>query len=105
MSSFDISRTFKRIVRNELASDLPEIIRRNKREDYGNACATHDFCDANELMAKAFYEAQGYSLEMTNDYHLWLWNKAWLMAKDDQFQINMDPPPFRGYTSQRKGLY
>lgn len=86
MSSFDISRTFKRIVRDELASDLPEIIRLNKREDYGNSCATHDFCDANELMAKAFKEVQGYEFNGKILTDCKLWNKAWLMAKDDQFQ-------------------
>jgi hypothetical protein len=67
-------------------AELAEIKRRNAKDaEYGSACATHDFFDANEAMAEAFTEAFGrdpvlrFDPEETADVALW--NAAWDLAK------------------------
>ena len=61
--------------------EMEEIRRRNATPEYENACASHDFCDANMAMVQAFedfgismpYEDGGKTIE--------LWNAAWEIAR------------------------
>jgi len=52
----------------------------------GSICATHDFCDANQVMADAFAQTMGRDLIMGDDEpgqqdDFRLWGKAWDHAK------------------------
>jgi hypothetical protein len=79
---------FARIVRRDLADHLSTIIERNRTIAH-HACATHDFCDANELMAEAMEAATGRSqigiTDSTEDCRLW--SAAWGIAKRHEFDV------------------
>lgn len=88
----ELANEFSRIVKRDLSDKLFEINLRNKEQSYilSNCCATHDFCDANELMAEAFKTVVGTEIDLQNDVHLDLWNNAWNIAKQAEFNtINL----------------
>lgn len=63
-----------------------EVLRRNPT--YGEACASHDFCDANEAMLEAFQELipdVDAEAIMASDEMTALWNEAWAIAKASAF--------------------
>lgn len=76
---------FSRIVQRDLKPHLPEIIARNKVGHPG-ACATHDFCDANELMAEAFKEFTGREPDCADEKDAALWSGAWNAAYAASFE-------------------
>jgi hypothetical protein len=80
-----IAAAFSAIVRAELSGYMPEIIAKNAA--YGDACATHDYCDANMLMADAFEIAMGRSANIQNQTDLDLINAAWGAAKQSDFAL------------------
>ena len=63
-----------------------------------NACASHDFCDANEVMSEAFKNLTGVEPDRTNpaldgkympgmsDEVGKLWTEAWALAKKNEFK-------------------
>lgn len=64
-----------------------EVVRRNPT--YGEACASHDFCDANMAMLDAFEALMpGIQAEeiMARDDLTALWNEAWAIAKASAFE-------------------
>lgn len=92
MSSANITAlasAFSVIVRRDLADNLDEITKRNWSEKYSKsgACATHDFCDANMLMAEAFESVMGRKLDGNSDDDMALWNTAWSIAKTMGFML------------------
>lgn len=73
-------------------AEMAEVRRRNV--DYGAACATHDFCDANMAMMEAFEAVMGREPVLGDDddsmiaaqqADLDLMNAAWVIAKRDHF--------------------
>lgn len=85
-----LARTFVDNLESELASPstMEEIRRRNATAEYaGSACASHDFCDANMVMAAAFKFIFDRDPEMSNNGidgmspDDVLWNRAWTLAK------------------------
>ena len=67
---------------------MREIRRRNATPDYVAACATHDFCDANDIMHGAFCAVVGHDPidfdldeEEMSQRDVDLWNAAWPVAK------------------------
>jgi hypothetical protein len=72
------------------AAEFAEMKRRNVT--YGQACASHDFCDANMAMWEAWLQVYGHEPTLTTDAEtieqeqrkddeIALWNAAWSMAK------------------------
>lgn len=59
-----------------------EVVRRNRLPEYRaiGACATHDFCDANEAMAPAFAEVTGHEIDAESQADADLWGAAWDLA-------------------------
>lgn len=83
----DIARTFVDLLRKELsATDWVEMLRRNASAEYreSGSCASHDFLDANEVMAEAC-EQHGVNVHPSDDPTVddgtWIWNAAWNAAK------------------------
>ncbi len=72
-----LAEEFSRLVREELAEHLEEIIERNRTTLSKSCCATHDFCDANMLMAAAFEKVTGNEddIEFSKE-DCALWNEA-----------------------------
>lgn len=66
---------------------MKDVVERNKH-NAPHICASHDFCDANEVMSEAFAEIVGHTPELipgqdTEDSALW--NTAWGIAKCNHF--------------------
>lgn len=58
-----------------------EIIKLNADEPSPSICHSHDFCDANMVMADAF--AKTFKQEFViDDFHCAVWNQAWTQAKE-----------------------
>lgn len=80
-----VAAKFSAILREWLTpADLLEIDRRNKTEEYGGLCATHDFCDPNQAMIDAL-ESFGLEYEGHDEVQGKLIDLAWSIAKANQF--------------------
>ncbi len=58
-----------------------EVVARNAAEKNPNLCHSHDFCDANMVMADAWKEAEGKEVDLAIPYAQELWGLAWDQAK------------------------
>jgi hypothetical protein len=61
------------------AGQFAAVVRRNKNSNDPGCCHSHDFCDANMVMAGAM-ESIGLNFDFTNEDSA-LWNAAWDHAK------------------------
>lgn len=52
----------------------------NKTAEAG-VCCSHDYCDANEVMARAFWVVVGRRVKTQDDGDCSLWSRAWDLAK------------------------
>jgi hypothetical protein len=79
-----IADTFVRLLRAELtATEFAEMQRRNSTPEYANTgcCASHDFCDANMIMASAL-EEHGFATSDDDDqFATARWNRVWTLAQ------------------------
>lgn len=85
---------FSKQLRDTLsASQMRQVIERNRAETLRNICHSHDFCDANMIMLAAF--AQLLQVDdshigvgaCSSDMMLRLWSAAWSMAKTSEFEV------------------
>ena len=79
-----LAEAFDAELRAEIgAESYAEVIRRNRTPEYDGACASHDFCDANETMDAAFMFVMGRSTipddeeAFISEEDTDLWNLAW----------------------------
>ena len=56
-----------------------EVKARNATESSPDVCHSHDFCDANMVMADAFQAETGRPIDIDSDADLKTWNDAWAM--------------------------
>lgn len=81
-----IARKFAEGLTEDLgAGTVAEIVRLNATPAYAGCCASHDFCDANMVMADAFEEVLGHALDAGDETHAALVNRAWDLAKNAGF--------------------
>lgn len=87
-----VARAFHAIVRSELAGNLRVIDQKNRRWDRAEkpgrtfeACATHDYTDANMLMFRALTETLGREPDLEADADVILFNAAWERARSHGF--------------------
>lgn len=59
-------------------NEFEEVCKRNAAETDKNICHSHDFCDANEPMAEAFFQVMGHDIGTSTDHTTW--NNAWNYA-------------------------
>lgn len=77
------------VLRNWLTTDqLDTVVERNKTPEYAQACATHDFCDANVAMLEALGDPEGISFD--DDAFVSLINRAWDIARAADFSLGED---------------
>ena len=83
----DIGWEFSSLLRRDLGRDVMiEIVGKNGTKEYaGNICATHDYCDANVVMAEAFNNLCGRVIELERVEDMRLWSEAWGYAKANNF--------------------
>jgi hypothetical protein len=81
-----VSSKFSEFIRCWLTiEEVGEVNDKNETEEYKNACATHDYCDANIAMADAFTEITN-STDYFTDMAIDLMNKAWTRSREAKFQ-------------------
>lgn len=81
-----LAEEFARLIRAQLdTATLCEIRRRNASPDYAAVCATHDFCDANEIMAQAWHNVMRAGYTSAAYWQVNLVNAAWRMARESGF--------------------
>lgn len=87
-----IANKFSELLLEEIGKEkLDEVVSLNKEEENDDICHSHDFCDANVLMAEAF-AAVGIDLDkdfpaiLQNKEILDIWNQAWALAKSNEFK-------------------
>lgn len=66
---------------------LATVKKRNEKLMFTGSCATHDFCDANMPMEAAFEEVMKRGSAPDSDDDMDLWNEAWQMAKEADFEF------------------
>jgi hypothetical protein len=77
-----MAKIFSGLLRDELtAGQMASVIELNRAETSRSICHSHDFCDANMTMARAF-RLLG---EDTSDNALW--DAAWDAAKEAEFFV------------------
>lgn len=83
-----LARAFAEVLREDLSEDeIAEVVRRNAANANPDVCATHDFTDANEVMAEAWIRTFGEESAVVSpedprqDSHIALWVRAWDIAR------------------------
>lgn len=85
-----LSQAFTTVVRSNFTiKELREINKRNKAYEitHPGCCATHDFCDANMLMAEAFHNAFKREPDVGSEEDAQLWSAAWNDARTRKFSF------------------
>jgi hypothetical protein len=70
-------------------AELEEVRQRNadpQREP--GVCATHDFCNADEAMAQAFWRVMHRDIDAANQTDVALWRAAWWIARSVEFRVS-----------------
>ena len=85
-----IAKSFSMILKLWLGTaTVREIARLNATASYAKACATHDFCDPNEAMLRAFeINSVTHPAESEDRPNLDIWDAAWEIARQNQFYVN-----------------
>lgn len=76
-----IAADFIERLRGELTADTIARINARNAAPGAAGCATHDFLDANTLMAEAFAASTGRDSDPASDADADLWNAAWFAAR------------------------
>lgn len=83
-----LAEAFCRVLHKWLPdSAFTEINRLNTTPEYASACATHDFCDANQAMLDAL-QSLGLEWHGQDDPLDPLIGEAWVIAKDSGFEVS-----------------
>lgn len=69
------------------AEEMAQVRTLNSMEKMPGVCHTHDFCDANMVMADAFEQITKHMVDADSTTDCALWNGAWDLAKRKQFAI------------------
>jgi hypothetical protein len=78
---------FSRELREALtATQMKIVLERNAAEEHPDICHSHDFLDANMIMASAFEKVHGHFVDPTIEGDCEKWNAAWKEAKANQFK-------------------
>ncbi len=88
-----LAQEFSHELQGELSADIFKVIDRNSHEPHSTSCHSHDFLDANEVMAKAFKSVTGEEINLQSDFDKWIWGLAWGHAKVNAFFIPKEELP------------
>ena len=83
-----LSRRFAHALGEALSAtgvSIAEVVKRNHQEGETGVCHSHDFLDANGVMAAAFQTITGREPEADSDEDNALWNAAWNLARRSDF--------------------
>lgn len=86
VAAYDLAARFADEMRRTLEPQQWAMMReRNATPKYAAACASHDFIDANEIMAESFGDGLWLADGTISDESMQLWNRAWDIAKRESF--------------------
>lgn len=80
-----LARAFAAELITELGPNTVKRVVELNRTVPAGVCASHDFCDANMTMERAFRAAMGREIDLDSDAESVLWSEAWDMAKTNNF--------------------
>lgn len=81
-----LAKQFTRIINEWLTiAELKEVRKFNSLPENIDYCGTHNFCDGNQALIDAYQFIFNCQPDITNNYCLRLSNKAWGIAKQNQF--------------------
>ncbi len=81
-----LKAAFIKQLKSELSeADFAEVLKRNAAEADKRICHSHDYIDANAVMADAFEACFKELIDFENQMHLDIINEAWLLAKTNNF--------------------
>lgn len=84
-----LAAAFSRLLHEELgARTMAEVVTRNAHEPDPTICHSHDFTDANQLMATAWEELAGYTPDGNDEAQAAVWRAAWHAARAAGFTIS-----------------
>lgn len=78
-----LALAFVMLLHADLSAEQWQEMRRRNATYGAGVCASHDFCDANMVMAPAFEEVMGREIDLQSDSDLALWSQAWDIAKTE----------------------
>jgi hypothetical protein len=82
-----LANTFSRRLSAFLSlEEMTAVCAANELEDDPVICHSHDYCDANEIMAAAFKETTGREIDLQSDDDREMWCDAWADAKEAHFK-------------------
>lgn len=87
-TSRDLAYAFAALLRSELEDEIQQVIALNQDEANQAICHSHDFIDANEVMADAFRQTFGREVDLQSDADGAIWNEAWRLAKESEFETD-----------------
>lgn len=94
-SADDVAAEFAAALLVSIGEDhLRTVIQRNE-ERADSTCASHDFCDANEVMLKAINQLGPWDVDEVIHDARWttLWDDAWNLAKTEKFRWILGDAP------------
>jgi len=85
-----LASAFSAIIQEWLTADQLDAVNAANVVNYGTpVCATGDYCDSNVAMSEAFENEMGREVDMESDADVSLWNEAWEVAKDHNFDSEL----------------
>lgn len=76
-----LSERFIELLVKEIGDEsFGEVVRRNADRSHASVCHSHDFCDANMVMAVAWHETVGRHFEFDSESQAAHWSRAWALA-------------------------
>lgn len=80
----DLAKQFVTALRSKVGDDVYlQIVALNKAETDPGICHSHDFVDANMVMAMAFTAVTGTEVDVRSSSQSLLWNRSWTQAVRD----------------------
>ena len=76
-----LAHNFANLIRRLTTQEEFDTIRKRNKTIPPGCCATHDFMDANMVMADAFSALAGREMDLESDADTAMWNAAWEIAK------------------------
>jgi hypothetical protein len=81
-----LANEFSSLLLEELGSEvIVQIIERNTADGDPRVCHSHDFLDANMVMAEAWRTIFGFEINLQSDRQRRMWGRAWDIAKTNNF--------------------
>lgn len=93
MHARELAREFARQLRAEIGDERMTIVNmKNATVPYAGSCASHDYCDANVVMMRAYTNLTGIAeadIRLDDEATVSLFNYAWDTARDNNFYMDV----------------